>query len=45
MPKFLKNDIPLFENIITDLFPTVTRPKYEYGLLTNAIDEAIVAFG
>ncbi len=31
VPKFLKDDIPLFENIINDLFPGLERPKYEYG--------------
>jgi dynein heavy chain len=38
VPKFLMDDIPLFENIITDLFPTTERPTYEYGNLTAEID-------
>ena len=40
VPKFLKDDIPLFENIITDLFPGVDKPTYEYGKLKDAIFEA-----
>ena len=27
VPKFLKDDIPLFENIILDIFPNITRPE------------------
>eukprot|EP00930_Biecheleria_cincta_P008311 TRINITY_DN10972_c0_g5_i1.p1 TRINITY_DN10972_c0_g5~~TRINITY_DN10972_c0_g5_i1.p1 ORF type:complete len:3933 (-),score=932.09 TRINITY_DN10972_c0_g5_i1:47-11569(-) len=33
VPKFLKDDLPLFENIILDLFPTTDRPVVEYGNL------------
>lgn len=44
VPKFLIPDIPLFENIITDLFPTTERPKYEYGKLTDSIKDAIAHF-
>lgn len=37
VPKFLKDDLPLFENIITDLFPTTPKPVVEYGNLTDAL--------
>jgi len=39
VPKFLKNDLPLFENIILDLFPGVEKPVYNYGGLEGAIQE------
>eukprot|EP00928_Gymnodinium_smaydae_P008329 TRINITY_DN13035_c1_g3_i1.p1 TRINITY_DN13035_c1_g3~~TRINITY_DN13035_c1_g3_i1.p1 ORF type:complete len:2552 (-),score=764.33 TRINITY_DN13035_c1_g3_i1:28-7683(-) len=38
VPKFLKDDLPLFENIIEDLFPTTERPHVEYGALTPALE-------
>ena len=39
VPKFLIDDIPLFENIIIDLFPGVERPEQSYGNLQKAIEE------
>ncbi|KAF4732423.1 Dynein heavy chain 1, axonemal, partial [Perkinsus olseni] len=39
VPKFLQDDLPLFENIISDLFPTTERPKVDYGNLSAALDE------
>ena len=40
VPKFLKDDIPLFENIIIDLFPGVERPEVDYGDLGKSITGA-----
>jgi dynein heavy chain len=37
VPKFLKDDVPLFENIINDLFPGVERPHIDYGELEQQI--------
>lgn len=40
VPKFLKDDLPLFENIINDLFPGVERPQINYGDLTTQIHKS-----
>lgn len=37
VPKFLKDDLPLFENIITDLFPGIEKPKIDRGKLNEAV--------
>ena len=33
-----EDDLPLFENIILDLFPTTERPQVEYGNLTPIME-------
>lgn len=40
VPKFLKDDIPLFENIIKDLFPGISKPVVDYGKLMEMIINA-----
>jgi dynein heavy chain len=40
VPKFLKDDLPLFENIILDLFPGVDKPNVNYGNLFSSINKS-----
>jgi dynein heavy chain len=41
LPKFLKNDIPLFKNILSDLFPGVELAKPNLGLLEQSVHNTI----
>jgi len=38
VPKFLQQDLPLFQGIIQDLFPNVDVPFVDYGKLQQAIE-------
>ncbi|KAL4429885.1 hypothetical protein ABPG74_022908 [Tetrahymena malaccensis] len=45
VPKFLKDDLPLFENIILDLFPGVDKPVINYGELLDAMSKQSKVLG
>jgi len=43
VPKFLKDDLPLFSAIIQDLFPSVEITENDYGNLKVTIEKMIAA--
>ncbi|XP_069117336.1 dynein axonemal heavy chain 6-like isoform X3 [Argopecten irradians] len=41
LPKFLAEDVPLFERILDDLFPSIIPPEPDHGIIERAINMAI----
>lgn len=45
LPKFLAEDVPLFEGILADLFPGITPPEQDQGSLDKAISMSVRDLG
>ena len=45
LPKFVSQDMPLFNGLMSDLFPGVEPPQVDYGALQKAIEAELVAAG
>ncbi|XP_073976967.1 dynein heavy chain at 16F isoform X2 [Rhodnius prolixus] len=43
LPKFLADDVSLFQSIIGDLFPNVVIPEHDYGLFQSAIESVVAS--
>uniref|UniRef100_H2YVQ0 AAA+ ATPase domain-containing protein n=1 Tax=Ciona savignyi TaxID=51511 RepID=H2YVQ0_CIOSA len=45
LPRFLAEDAPLFNNIMSDLFPGISPPKMDNSALEKAIEQATTELG
>lgn len=43
--QFLSQDLPLFEGIVSDLFPGITLPSPDHGVLEKALERNIKKMG
>jgi dynein heavy chain len=45
LPKFITEDIPLFNNLITDLFPNIDMPDDDDTYFIKAVENEIKEMG